>query len=431
MSDELLLYVPTQEELWYRSKILQDPDTMSYNKGYDISAEGYDKETGCIAFPERKWADWHAYFVGQEPQRYYAYIARRSNGAFIGEVNLHKSQSAVRYDMGIVIEAKYRGTGYAAEGLRLLLRQAFEQMNAESVHNDFEAERTSALKAHLSAGFTVFWQESNIVELSISREQYFRQKAVRKMVSSIIGILSENKPSIYLYGSCVLNDFRLGWSDIDIIVLTQERISTQQAQELVGLRQKMLENEPDNPYYRSFEGAMMPLSAFVSGKPDLVVYWGTSGERITDNNTYSFDSFNMTLLLQSGRLLYGQDIRGGLKMPGYGELRGDVKRHYGSIRQYALTTRRGIHSFEWLLDIARGIYTLRKKAVVSKTEAAQWALDNGLCPVAEALETALKIRKDPMKYQNDAEVLDYSEALGSSIQQFADVLEEELKTAEI
>ena len=293
MNDELL-HIPTRGGLRDREKILQDPDTMSCNKGYDISADGYDKETGCI----------------------------------------------------------------------------------------------------------------------------------RGMVSSIVGILSENRPSVYLYGSCVLNDFRLGWSDIDIIVLTRERISAEQAQELVWLRQKMLESEPGNPYYRSFEGAMMPLSAFISGKPDLVVYWGTSGQRITD--TYSFDSFNMTLLLQIGRLLYGQDIRKELKMPGCEDLLGDVKAHYDSIRQYAQTTRRGIHSFGWLLDIARCLYTLRTKNVISKTEAARWALDNGLCPVPDVLETALKIRTDPMRYQNDTEILNCSETLGSDIQRFADVLEEEL-----
>lgn len=428
MNDELRLHIPTLEELWYRRGLLQDPDTMSYNKGCELNFDGYDNDTGCIDFPERKWAEWYAYFVGQE-QRYYAYIARRSDDAFIGEVNLHKNQNAEWFDMGIVIEAKYRGNGYAERALGLLLRQAFEHMGAEAVHNDFEAERAAALKAHLSAGFTVIGQENGIAELSISRERYFRGKAVRKMVSAIVDILAQNQPSIYLYGSCVLNDFRLGWSDIDIVVLTQERISAEQARELVGLRQKMLEAESDNPYYRLFEGAMLPLSAFVSGNPDCVVYWGTSGERITD--TYSFDSFNMTLLLQSGRMLYGQDIRCQLEMPSRKALCSDVRTHYESIRQYARTTRRGIHSFGWLLDIARGLYTLRTNTVASKTEAARWVLENGLCPVSEALETALKVRLDPIKSQNDVNVLNYSETLGREIQSFADVLGEELKTTEI
>ena len=43
------------------------------------------------------------------------------------------------------------------------------------------------------------------------------QCAIDKMVREISSILSDVKPSIYLYGSSVLDDFKLGWSDIDIL----------------------------------------------------------------------------------------------------------------------------------------------------------------------------------------------------------------------
>lgn len=260
-------------------------------------------------------------------------------------------------------------------------------------------------------------------------EQYFRQKAIGNTVLAISEILADNQLSVYLYGSCVLNDFRLGWSDIDILVLTQKTISQAQAQKLVTLRQSLLENEPENPYYRSFEGGMLTLSAFRCKAPDCVVYWGSSGQRITD--TYPFDSFCMAELLQYGKALYGQDVRDQLKMPEYSDFRTDIKKHYESIRQYAQTTGRSIYSFGWLLDIARGIYTLRNRAVTSKTAAAQWALDNGLCPVSDTLEAALKVRKNPTAYLNCTEILNYAETLGAEIQRFADVLEKELNSVGI
>lgn len=115
------------------------------------------------------------------------------------------------------------------------------------------------------------------------------QRAIDKMVREISSILSDVKPSIYLYGSSVLDDFKLGWSDIDILALTDSQMSEGQAQSLVGLRQAMLADEPGNLYYRSFEGGMLTLDAFLSGAADRVVYWGTSGERVTDR--YVFDSF--------------------------------------------------------------------------------------------------------------------------------------------
>lgn len=86
----------------------------------------------------------------------------------------------------------------------------------------------------------------------------------------------------YLYGSCTMDDYKPGWSDIDILVLTRTQISDEQARQLVSLRQSLLEEEPDDPYYRGFEGGMLMLDAFVNHTADRVVYRGTSGQRLTD-----------------------------------------------------------------------------------------------------------------------------------------------------
>lgn len=251
-----------------------------------------------------------------------------------------------------------------------------------------------------------------------------RQIAINKMVHEISDILQGSGPSIYLYGSCVLNDFKLGWSDIDILVLTDKQITEDQTQKLVGLRQAMLEREPGNLYYRSFEGGMLTLDAFLSGKAECVVYWGTGGERITD--TYVFDSFGMTELIESSVLLYGNDVRNQLKAPEYSELYADVKRHYETIRKYAKKTERSFYSFGWMLDIARCIYTLRTGRIIAKTDAADWAIENDICPDPDVLKIAVKVRKAPFVYKADTQMLEYAETLAEPIQRFADVLEKEL-----
>ena len=170
---------------------------------------------------------------------------------------------------------------------------------------------------------------------------------------------------------------------------------------------------------------MLTLNAFLSKKPDRVVYWGTSGERITDR--YAFDSFGMAELIESSILLYGKDIRKELKYPASHELYADVKHHYETIRKYAQSTERSFYSFGWMLDIARCIYTLRTGGIIAKTKAAEWALENNLCPDPCALTTALNVRRSPLKYRDDQEVFDYAETLAEPIQRFADVLEKELK----
>lgn len=200
--------------------------------------------------------------------------------------------------------------------------------------------------------------------------------AIKNMTTQIADVLSLNDPSVYIYGSYVLDDFQYGWSDIDILVLTQKSISEQQANELVCLRQSITAAESDNPFYRCFEGGMLTLNAFIRKVPDRVVYWGTSGQRITDS--YHFDACCMKELLDYSRLLHGKDIRGQLTPPSFEDIKTNIQFHYDTIRKYASSTGRSIYSFGWLLDIARCIYTLRTGKIISKTAAGEWALQNCL-----------------------------------------------------
>ena len=174
--DRLYLHVPAPEELGYREKLLADPATMAYNRGYDVDYEGYHRDTGCIDFPEAAWAQWHRWFIGNEPDRFYAYVVRKSDRAFIGEVNLHRSGESGWHDMGIVLEAKYRGMGYAEEALSLLLSHGFEEMGAAAVQNDFEDSRAAAVRTHLACGFRVVCRKPGLVTLRILREEYLRRK---------------------------------------------------------------------------------------------------------------------------------------------------------------------------------------------------------------------------------------------------------------
>lgn len=251
-----------------------------------------------------------------------------------------------------------------------------------------------------------------------------RERSILYMAARIKDLLSVSDPSIYLYGSVVLDDFKPGWSDIDILVLTQKQIAEEQANRLVNLRQELLAKEPDNPYYRSFEGGMLTLDAFINKTPDRVVYWGTSGQRIADN--YHFDSFSMKILLENGRLLCGEDVRNKLTAPSYKDLKKDVARHLDTIRNYAHLSGQSLYSFGWMLDISRCIYTLRAGKIIAKTSAGEWALKEQLCPVPDTLEYALRVRRAPWSYKDNEKVLEYAGTINGDIQRYADVLEREL-----
>ena len=243
------------------------------------------------------------------------------------------------------------------------------------------------------------------------------------MVAKIVDILNSNVPSIYLHGSYVLDDFRFGWSDIDILVLTQTPITDRQANQLLFLRQECQAAHPATPLFRCFEGGMLTLDSFQNHTPTTVVYWGTSGQRITDH--YTFDACSLRELLDHGQLMYGKEVRNQLTPPAFADLKANIQFHYNTIRKYASLTGRSIYSFGWILDIARGIYTLRTGKIISKTGAGAWALENRLFDDCTALKAALAVRKNPQLFHEDSSLQDLAENLGPMIQQYADVLEHE------
>lgn len=263
--------------------------------------------------------------------------------------------------------------------------------------------------------------------MCVTRGWVVMEKSIEIMKNRIVNILINNNPSIYIYGSMVLADFKLGWSDVDILCLTKTKITDVQANQLLNLRQELLGEYANNLYFRSFEGGFLSLDAFINDKADVVVYWGTSGQRITDK--HYFDPFSMIELIENGYLLYGDEIRDNLTYPAKDDIVKAVINHYETIRKYAVITESSIYSAGWLLDIARCIYTLRTGKIIAKTKAGEWALENNLAPDVDIMEKVISIRQVPSRYKDDNEIMKWSKTLGEHIQRFADILEKEILAA--
>ena len=253
-------------------------------------------------------------------------------------------------------------------------------------------------------------------------------EAIRRMTEEIDTALEHGLHSLWLYGSVALDDFRLGWSDIDFIAFAKGPISETKAQRLLTLRQDMSAHCPENPYYRCFEGVVVSLPEYRTGSYTRLVYWGTSGQRVTDR--WTMDVFSRLELAKYGRLVYGERGEDLFSMPTRDELAEGVRRHYQGIRRCAVQTDESLYSCGWLLDTARCLYTLRYGDVIGKTRAGEWALHERLFPEEEALQRTLMIRRDPLLYKDRPEVKAWLRSLGPTVQRYADVLETELTTNE-
>ena len=245
------------------------------------------------------------------------------------------------------------------------------------------------------------------------------------MSEAISSILNGEIYGMWLYGSVVMDDFRPGWSDIDFIFLAEKEITAEQAEKLVMLRQKLLEKEPENRYYRAFEGIIAGVDEYRNNSFKRLVYWGTSGQRVADRHEQ--DAFSRFELARYGRQVCGSGTAGLFTEPGRDEMISAVRAHYDSIRKYAVQTDERLYSCGWLLDIARCIYTLRYNDVIAKTDSGVWALEQKLFRDDAPLRKTVMIRKDPMSYRDREDVRRWLRSLGPVVQQYADVLESDLK----
>jgi len=177
--EQLELYIPKREDLWFYQKMMSDPATMFYNAGWDVSYNGYDRDTGCIDYPDDALPDWYDFWIGHEPDRFYAYIRRTADGVWIGDVNFHYTPEKDWWDMGIVIYAPYRGKHYAVPALKLMLDHAFLVCGISKIHNDFSIDRheVAAWETHRKAGFRELGTENGFLQMIITKEEYLKQAA--------------------------------------------------------------------------------------------------------------------------------------------------------------------------------------------------------------------------------------------------------------
>ena len=162
---ELQLYVPQPEDGWFYVKMLSDPATMAYN------APWFPPD-GCIPNAAEEWKELQQNWIRQEPARFYAYLQRKSDGAFIGDVNFHHDPDRDWWDMGIVIHAPERGKGYGKQGLRLLCDRAFRVAGVSRLHNEFETTRNAAYHIHRAVGFRESGAKHDCVQLELTKEEW-------------------------------------------------------------------------------------------------------------------------------------------------------------------------------------------------------------------------------------------------------------------
>lgn len=162
---ELEVYIPRRDEGWFYVRMISDPETMAYN------APWFPPD-GCIPNAEEAWENLYQTWNSPDSGMFYAYLRRKTDGRFVGDVNYHTDPEGDRYEMGIVICVPERGRGYGREGLRLLLDKAFGEDGIPGLYNSFERTREAACIIHKALGFRETGMENGLVRLELTRRAY-------------------------------------------------------------------------------------------------------------------------------------------------------------------------------------------------------------------------------------------------------------------
>ena len=140
----LTLYKPSMEDLWFRQQMLEDADTMAYNRAWG----------GTISFPKEKWQSWlDRWLCGPDGKRFYRYLKDDETGSFVGEIAYHWDEEECICLADVIVFAPCRGEGYGREGLRLLCESA--RKNGIDVLYDDIAKDNPAIRLFLSEGFEI------------------------------------------------------------------------------------------------------------------------------------------------------------------------------------------------------------------------------------------------------------------------------------
>lgn len=149
----LTLVVPRKEDLWFKKAIKEDPNTMDYNAGYDLTFNGYNRENGTIKTDIKELEDvWSKRWIGNEPNNFYYYI--KKGDTFVGEIYAKFDEYRNVHEIGIVIKGEHRGNGYATYAIKLLCDK-LHKFEVKNLFHELPMSRKGAIKADINNGFVI------------------------------------------------------------------------------------------------------------------------------------------------------------------------------------------------------------------------------------------------------------------------------------
>ncbi|AOZ73198.1 hypothetical protein BK816_07730 [Boudabousia tangfeifanii] len=147
-----VLRTPTREEFSVRQAWLADPEMMSFNAGWPIDNDSYDRETGCFDWSEDRWDDWieRRLSLPGDVQGYF-YVIDEGSGEPVGHA--HYMVNGNWAEIGLNTVPRLRRQGIASQVLPLLLERVWRDTSVDFAMNLIEQSQQAAVALHEKFGF--------------------------------------------------------------------------------------------------------------------------------------------------------------------------------------------------------------------------------------------------------------------------------------
>lgn len=243
------LYKPDLKDLWFREKIMNDPDTMSYNNAWG----------GTIAFPESKWEDWYDYWIiNHDNKRFFRYL--KEGDTYAGEIAYHLDEKRNVWIADVIIPFEYRGKGYGTQGLGLLCEAAAN--NGIAILYDDIAIDNPGISLFLKVGFCEEYRT----------DEYIMLKKELSNKIQIEEILYENVGEFW--------DDHIKYLVTDGIISDKEDIDYYKGSHYRGILESHMKREPDKQHMVYFiqDGVRIGAASYCTyksedGKCFILDYW--------------------------------------------------------------------------------------------------------------------------------------------------------------
>ena len=200
---------------------------------------------------------------------------------------------------------------------------------------------------------------------------------LQDFLARVQAILKEKLVGFYLYGSLSLGDFEPGSSDIDFLIVTTEELAGPVLDELREMHASIAAS--GNPYVQRLEGSYISRAALQRYDPDdahhptIGVDWEFQVAKHGSNWI-----IERHIVRERGVIVWGPSPKSLIDPVSPRELRTAVYEALGNFWQQQLTGPEWLRPRDYqafaILTVCRALYTLSRGDIVSKPEAAAWAL---------------------------------------------------------